>query len=243
MTKKMTLDDLVTQLRTAYGAELRAVVLYGSAAGGEHHAGHSDHNVLVLVHEVRREAVPAAGAASRAWSAAGNRIPLTLTEAEWRSSVDVFAMEHADIRSRHRLLWVAEGFDPFAGISVAPSNLRQQLEYETMATLLRVRAGMFATSDDPARCIELLAAGTGQVLVIFRALVRLLGEEPDADNEALCRRVAKHAGFDAAPFEAVVAHRRKQAPLATKSAGDVMAGYHAGMQRLVAYLDALPVSE
>lgn len=243
MTKKMTLDDLVAQLRTAYGAELRAVVLYGSAAGGEHHAGHSDHNVLVLVHDVRPEAVPAAGAASRAWSAAGNRIPLTLTEAEWRSSVDVFAMEHADIQSRHRLLWVAERFDPFVGVTVASRHLRQQLEYETMATLLRVRAGMLATCDDPARCVELLAASMSQVLVIFRALVRLLGEEPDADGGALCRRVAARAGLDAAPFEAVVAHRRKETKIAAKSAGELMAGYHAGLQRLVAYLDTLPVSE
>ena len=31
----MTLDELVSQLRAAYGAELRAVVLYGSAAAGE----------------------------------------------------------------------------------------------------------------------------------------------------------------------------------------------------------------
>lgn len=240
---KMTLDDLVAQLRTAYGAALRAVVLYGSAAGGERHEGHSDLNVLVLVQEVRPEAVKAAGAASRAWSAAGNRIPLPLTEAEWRSSVDVFAMEHADIQSRHRLLWVAEQFDPFAGVRVAPRHLRQQLEYETMATLLRVRAGMLATCDDPARCVELLAASTGQVLVIFRALVRLLGEEPDADNGALCRHVAARAGLDAAPFETVVAHRRKDATMSAKSAAEVMAGYHVGLQRLVAYLDALPVSE
>ncbi len=240
---KMTLDELVTQLQTAYGADLLAAVLYGSAAGGETHEGHSDLNVLVLVREVRPTAVRAAGAASRAWSAAGNPIPLTLTEAEWRSSVDVFAMEHADITARHRLLWVAEGFSPFAGVTVSARDLRQQLEYEAIATLLRLRAGMFATSDDASRRIELLAASAGQVLVIFRALVRLLGEQPDAENDALCRRVAAHAGFDAAPFEAVVAHRRKKAPITVAAAFDVMAGYHTGLERLVAYLDALPVSE
>ena len=32
----MTLDELVTQLRAAYGAQLASVVLYGSAATGEH---------------------------------------------------------------------------------------------------------------------------------------------------------------------------------------------------------------
>ncbi|MBI1808608.1 MAG: hypothetical protein HYR75_01815 [Gemmatimonadetes bacterium] len=239
----MTLDELVVQLRSAYGADLLAVVLYGSAAGGERHAGHSDENVLVLVREVRPLAVHPAGAASRAWSKTGNRIPLTLTEAEWRSSVDVFAMEHADIKERHRVLWAADGFDPFAGISVSRADLRQQLEYETMATLLRVRAGMFATSDDPARRIELLAASAGQVLVVFRALARLIGEAPDANSEALCRRIAAHAGFDATPFEAVLAHRRKQTKLTAQEASAVMTGYHAGLERLVAFLDTLPVSE
>ena len=33
---QMTLDELVSQLRAAYGAALRSVVLYGSAAAGEH---------------------------------------------------------------------------------------------------------------------------------------------------------------------------------------------------------------
>ena len=46
---KMTLDELVAQLRAAFGAELRSVVLYGSAASGEHIPKQSDYNVLVLV--------------------------------------------------------------------------------------------------------------------------------------------------------------------------------------------------
>ena len=239
---KMTLDDLVTQVRGAFDADLLAVVLYGSAAGGEHHEGHSDHNVLVLVREVRGGAVRAAGAASRAWNGAGNRIPLILTDAEWRSSVDVFAMEHADIAARHRVLFIADGYDPF-GVAVSKRDLRQQLEYEAMATLLRVRAGMLATSDDGAKRVELLAASAGQVLVIFRALLRLLGETPDPDNGAMCRRTAQLAGFDAEPFEAVVAHRRKRDTIAAAAGGNVMTGYHAGLQRLVAFLDTLPVSE
>ena len=97
---KMTLDDLATQLRAAYPGALRAVVLYGSAAGGEHHAKHSDQNVLVIVRALSLEAMRAAGAVARAWRENGNPPPLTLTESEWRSSVDVFAMEHADSNKR-----------------------------------------------------------------------------------------------------------------------------------------------
>jgi hypothetical protein len=240
---KMTLDDLVAQLREAYGPALRAAVLYGSAAGGEHHAKHSDHNVLVIVKALTLDGMRAAGAVARAWGAAGNPTPLTLTEAEWRSSVDIFAMEHADILERHRILYAAEAYSPLEGLQVAPADLRQQLEYEAMGTLLRLRGGIFSAGDDAAKRVALLAASASQVLVVFRAVLRAVGERPAADNEALCRAVATRAGFDAEPFTAVVAHRRGARALEGAAVADTLAGYHAGLERLVAWLDALPAHD
>ena len=46
---KMTLDELVAQLQKAFGDGLQSVVLYGSAAAGEHIPKRSDFNVLVIV--------------------------------------------------------------------------------------------------------------------------------------------------------------------------------------------------
>ena len=240
---RMTLDNLVAQLRAAYADALRAVVLYGSAAGGEHHAKHSDYNVLVVVRALTLEAMRAAGAVARAWEGAGNPAPLTLTEAEWKSSVDVFAIEHADIRERHRVLFAADGFELLRDIHVSLRDVRQQLEYEALGTLLRLRGRILASDVDAASRARLLAASASQVLVLFRALVRLTGETPPPDNDALCRAAAALAGFDAEPFVAVVAHRRGTAKLDGARVGDVLAGYHAGLERVVAYLDGLPVND
>ena len=239
---KMTLDDLVAQLRGAYADTLRAVVLYGSAAGGEHHEKHSDYNVLVIVQSLSLEKFGAAGSVARAWTEGGHRPPLTLTAAEWRSSVDVFAMEHADILERHKLLFVADEYDVFGGIAVQLADLRQQLEYECLGALLRMRNAIFAAGTDATRRTELLVATSSQVLVLFRTLLRLLGETPAADNEALCRRVAEMGGFDAAPFVAVVAHRRGAALLRGAQVAEVLSGYHDGLERFVAYVDALPLT-
>ena len=97
---RMTLDELVSQLRAAYGAALRSVVLYGSAAAGEHDPKRSDYNVLVIVDALDATRLAAASAASRAWADAGNPAPLTLTTSEWRGSADIFPMEYADILER-----------------------------------------------------------------------------------------------------------------------------------------------
>src|SRR3712207_828772 len=108
---KMTLDHLVSQLRAAFEDDLLAVVLYGSAAGGEHIAKRSDLNVLVILRQLGIDRLQAASAVSRAWSDAGNPSPLTLTEREWRSSADIFPMEYADILERNRVLYGAPPFD------------------------------------------------------------------------------------------------------------------------------------
>ena len=117
----MTLDELVQQLRKAFGDELRAVVLYGSAAAGEHIAKRSDYNVLVLVDALDLEHLDREAAIARAWAEGGNPPPLTLTVDEWRSSSDIFPMEYADILERHRVLY---GTPPFDGIRVERSTLR-----------------------------------------------------------------------------------------------------------------------
>jgi len=238
---RMTLDTLVAQLRAAYADALKAVVLYGSAAGGEHHAKHSDVNVLVLVRALSLDTMRAAGAIARAWEEAGNPAPLTLTEAEWRSSVDVFAMEYADIQERHRVLYAEPGFDPMRGITVSLKDIRAQLEYEALGALLRLRGRILASSGDAGSRLRLLTASLSQVLVLFRSLLRLTGDAPSADSEALCRAAAARAGFDAAPFVAVVGHRRGTAKLDRRDVADVLTGYHAGLARLVAWLDTLPV--
>jgi len=62
----MKLDELVRQLQLAYGAGLRSVVLFGSAVAGEHKAGKSDYNVLVIVDSLPLDRLRAVAAVSKA---------------------------------------------------------------------------------------------------------------------------------------------------------------------------------
>ena len=231
---KMTLDELVSQLRAAWGAALRSVVLYGSAATGEHIPNRSDYNVLVLVESLDVATLGAASAVARAWADAGNPPPLTMTEREWRGSSDIFPMEYADILERHRVL---HGQPPFDGIEVQPKDLRLQLEHEAMGVLLKLRQGVLASGGDAKRRIELMAASRSAVLVVCRALLRLHGKVPPTDAVAVVREVGAVTGLDPAPIERVVRHVRGEQGLTSAEAGEVLAGYLGGVQQLVAHLD------
>lgn len=233
---KMTLDELVSQLKKAFGDGLQAVVLYGSAAAGEHIPRRSDFNVLVIVRELGLPELEREAAIARAWNEAGNPPPLTLTEREWRSSVDVFPMEYADVLERHRVLY---GTPPFDGISIQSRDLRQQLEHEAMGKLLQLRQGVLAAGGDGKRQIELLAASLSTFMVIFRAVLRYHGESPPADYERLIAAVSARTGLDGAPFARVVRHLRGSEPLPERDVQPVLAGYLAGAHALVEYLDRL----
>jgi hypothetical protein len=240
----MTLDELVTQLRAAYKERLTSVVLYGSAAGGDHIPDRSDYNVLVLldsidITHVNQPSTAAASAVARAWREAGNPPPMTMSVEEWRRSSDIFPMEYADILERHRVL---HGDPPFAGISVASTDLRLQLEQQVMGKLLQLRQGVLLAGGDAKRQSELIAASLSTMMVLFRAVLRLHGERPPADNAATATRVGALAGFDPAPFLRAVRHVRGEAKLSSEEAGAVLGRYVTAIEQLSRHLDQYTAS-
>lgn len=229
----MTLDELVRQLRAAYGEQLEAIVLYGSAARGEEVQGQSDLNVMVIARALHIDTLRALGQTMRAWQEAGHPPVLTFTAAEWRASADIFPMEYADILEQHRVL---AGTLPLEGIQVSTQDLRLQLEQEAMGKLLRFRRSVMLVGSDHARQLELLRASASTLLVIFRAVLRLHGEVPPRDADAVLQAVARRTGLDPSPFQKGAALRRG-ATLEPRETDVVLAGILGGMTTLVSYLD------
>jgi predicted nucleotidyltransferase len=235
----MTLDELVTQLRGAYGAALRSVVLYGSAAagGGEHVAKKSDFNVLVLVDDVPLDRLRELASVTRAWREAGNHPPMTFTEREWRSCSDIFPMEYADILERNKVLY---GTPPFEGISVLHDDLRLQVEREAMGVLLRLRGAVLTAGTDTGEQLKLMTASLSTLMVVFRGVLRLAGRTPPHGYAEIAREVATLAGLDASPFEAVAQQIRDSKAIPKERAQVVLGAYLSGMEAVVMYVSTLP---
>jgi predicted nucleotidyltransferase len=230
----MKLEELVSQLKLAYGDGLRSVVLFGSAVAGEHNPKHSDYNVLVIVDSLPLARLRAVAAVSKAWAEDGNPPPMTFTASEWKSSSDIFPMEYADILERHRVLF---GDPPFDGIRVAPSDLRLQVEQQTMGKLLQLRQATMGAGGHSKLQLEVLEKSLSTLMVIFRGVSRLVGQAPSQDYEELTRSLAKRVGFPPEPFVKVIRHVRGTEKIPRESTAGILDGYLAAMERLVAYLD------
>jgi hypothetical protein len=229
----MKLDELVSQLSLAYGTGLRSVVLFGSAVAGEH-TKKSDYNTLVVVDALPLERLRAVAAVSKAWADGGNPPPMTFTASEFRSSADIFPMEYADMLERHRVLF---GEDPFVGIKVNPSDLRLEVEQQTMGKLLHLRQATMGAGGDRKLQLELLEKSLSTLMVIFRGVSRLHGEAPSQDYEDLTTALARRAGFPAEPFVKVIRHVRGTEKVSRDEAETILEEYLGAMERLVAYLN------
>lgn len=243
MAQQMTLDEMVAQLRAAYGPALRAVVLYGSAARGGADAeraaaggGRASLDLLVVVDRLGMDELRRVAPTARAWREAGHPPPLTLTRDEWRSSADVFPMEYGDVLESHRVL---HGELPVDGMQVDARDLRRQVEQQVLGKLLQLRAGVLSAGNDAGRQLALLEASRGTMLTLFRALARVHGQRPAADPAELARWAGQTAGFDPAPFVRVVRHASGAERLAVGEAGGILGGYLAALERFVAHVDGL----
>jgi predicted nucleotidyltransferase len=230
----MKLEELVSQLKLAYGDGLRSVVLFGSAVAGEHNPKISDYNVLVIVDSLPLARLRAVAAVSKAWAEDGNPPPMTFTASEWKSSSDIFPMEYADILERHRVLF---GDPPFDGVRVATSDLRLQVEQQTMGKLLQLRQATMGAGGDSKLQLDVLEKSLSTLMVIFRGVSRLVGQAPSQDYEELTRSLAQRAGFTPEPFVRVSRHVRGTEKIPRENAASILEGYLAAMERLVAYLN------
>ncbi len=231
---RVAVAELVGAVQSHYGDTLRAIVRFGSAVAGEVLSGQSDTNLLIIVDEVSLSALLTKAEPVQKWVAAGNPAPLLLTLAEWRSSADIFAMEYADILHRHEVLL---GTLPLDGVSVSTHDLRLHVEREAMGKLLQLRRAVMAVGADRTVQLRMLLNGLSTLMVIFRGVVRVTGARPPQDYVALSQAVATLAGFDAAPFERLVQHARRDVQIPQADVTSVLTGVLDAMGRLVAFLD------
>lgn len=231
---KMTLNDLIAQLKAVYGADLVGVTLYGSAARGEHVEKYSDLNVLVVVERITIEHLRKEAPVAQSWREAGNPPPLTLSRSEWMGSSDIFPIEYADILAHHKVL---HGTLPLEGVGVAQSDLRLQLEHEAMSKLLRLRHAVLVAGRDQKALRELLEQSISTMLVLLRATLRLIGETPPASSLDVCERVRVRCGIDTTSASRIVRHTRGNEPLTAAELDPLVERYLAEAQGVVAYLD------
>jgi hypothetical protein len=198
------LDEFVQKLKAAAADNLKAVILYGSAATDEFHAKHSDLNILCLVKQADAAHLEALHSAVEWWVRRDQRPPLVFTLEELQRSADIFTIELLDMKSRHRVLY---GENVLAEIFVPLHYHAIQVERELRADWLRLREAILTAPKKPKAYLELMAASFSSFAALFRHALLALGEAPAETKREAIDRIAKFAGADPAGFQTILSIR------------------------------------
>lgn len=204
------LDQLVARLAKAHGDQLVSVVLYGSAAAGEHDKNFSDINILCVLREITPHELSASEAVFKWWRTQGHPPPLVLSEHEVETATDCFAIEFHDIKQRHRIL---HGKDVVSPLIVDNSFYRAQVEHELRAKLLRLRTKAAGILSDRDLLARLLADSISTFCVLFRHALLLHGVEAEPRKRAIIDQCRATFGIDATPFQQLIDAREDRIPL------------------------------
>lgn len=229
------LQELVDRLKHAQRERLRSVVLYGSAAAGEHNEHFSDLNVLCVLTQVTPAELADSEPIFKWWRAQGNPSPLLLTEEELRTSTDCFPVEFHDMQERHRILF---GADVIQDLVIERTFYRAQVEMELRAKLLRLRQKAAEVLLDKPVLLRLMIDSVPNFLVLARHAL-LLSEKSSGWRKRDIVRGLQGIGVDGTPFDTLLDLREQ-----SKRANDVdpealFASYLHEIQALVSHVDQI----
>lgn len=229
-------NQLVEKLRAAYGDRLVSIVLYGSAASGDHHPKFSDYNVLCVLRAITPRELRDSEEIFRWWREQGSPAPLLLSEQEVTTSTDCFAIEFLDIKQQHQLL---HGKDVISGLAVDRSFYRAQVEHDLRAKLLRLRQKASGMLSDPDLLRRLLLDSISTFAVLFRHALALHGVEAPHRKREVIDAAQRQFGFDAAPFTKLLDIRDERLKPRDVEPVGVLAGYLEGIGVVINAVDRL----
>ena len=196
------------KLKAAAADNLKAVILYGSAATDEFHAKHSDLNILCLVEQAdaaHLEALHSAGGmvdSARSAPAAGFHSGRT-------SAVRRYFHDRAaghEIPSPHFVRRECAG----GNFRAACITMRSRSSANLRTDWLRLRQAILAAPKKPKVYLELMVASFSSFAALFRHALIALGEAPAESKREAIDRIAKFAGADPAGFHAILDISRRK---------------------------------
>jgi hypothetical protein len=241
MVPEKKINDFVSRLRTAAGANLESVILFGSAVAGDFHPEFSNVNLFCVIRDSSFGALEALAPAVKWWDAQKQPPPLFMTRAEIERSVDersvdVFTIELIDMQQHHRVLF---GEDVVQGLSI-PANLhRLQVEYELREKIALLRRHLLLASDNDSRLWELLLRSVSSFATLFRHALIVLGHSAPVGKREAVQALSKQVGVDALGILQVLDVRERKSDRKKFDVADVFSRYLAALEQVTAALDKM----
>ncbi|HOT97028.1 MAG TPA: hypothetical protein PLN61_10355 [bacterium] len=228
--------EFTEEVKTIFGEELVAVILYGSAAGGAWQPKKSDINFLIVLSEVAITGLNAAFPLVEKWHKRLRTLPVFMTRQYIEASLDSFPIEFLHMQRRHTTLYGEDVLEP---LQIAHAHLRLQCEEQIKGKLLHLRAEYLATLGKRHRIQQFFNLTLAAFAVLFKALLVLKGAEIPAEAGATILRTAEVYGLDVDLFQQLLQAGDRKSKLSHVELNHIAAAYVEEINKLARIIDQM----
>lgn len=212
------LDYFLQRAGQAFGEDLVAAVLFGSAAEGRLRST-SDVNLLLVLRRFTKTQADIIRDPLRAAHAAMHLDVMFLLESEIGKAMDAFAVKFADILSRRRVLM---GSDPFENLLITPEAMLRRTQQVLLNHILRMRERYTLVSLREEQLALIIADMTGPLRACAASLLKLEGRPVASPREAFVTILSEHKSPAGIDIVSLIDQARSQGSLPPGVAGTLL---------------------
>jgi predicted nucleotidyltransferase len=227
-------DEFVKRCREAAGANVEAIILFGSAVSGDFHPGLSDLNLFVVLRDGSFSALQSLAAVAKWWNGEKQPPPLCMTRRELERSTDVFTVELLDMVQHHRVVF---GEDVLKGLNISTRMHRIQVEYELREKLILLRQHLLLAAGDNSRLWDVVLHSAPSFATLFRHASIALGSDSPAGRREAVEQLAQRLGFDSSALQQALDVRERKTDPKKLDVNDLCTRYLAAIEKVAAAVD------
>jgi len=229
-------SSITEDYQVVFGKDLVGVILYGSAAGPDFQPGSSDVNFMIVLTEAGMDHMERALDSVARWRKRGVALPLFLTEAYVRASLDVFPIEYLGFARQHVRVF---GKDILDGLEFKTEFLRLQCEREIKGKLLLLREAFLDCGGKGRALRAVIKEALPALTAVLQALLHLKGIASPQGKREVVRAAAAAFGLETGVFEGMLNLRERKAGVTDEDVAVLFKGCLRELQRLSHTVDSL----
>ena len=230
------LEPYLQKLLWLHKDNIVSILLYGSATGKFYVPKQSDINLIVVLNDLRFEMLRSSLKLVNQGIRKRITAPLFFSLHHVETSKDVFPIEFLEIKENNILLY---GRDLFKDMEIDLKHIRLFCEREIKGKLIRLRQAYLEVGLRKKGVEALLKESLNSLTPIFRALIRLKGQQPDVDKLNILGTVSELYGLDKYILTAILKDKMNDEKIAGQAVEAFFEKYLEEIKKLAVTVDKL----
>ena len=224
------------ELIKLHGDDLEAIVVYGSATGGDFVPKRSNINLLLIFKDLQLPHLKKSLKLVANGRRRGIIAPLFLTRKHIETSTDAFPIEFLEMKENHVLIY---GEDMLKDLEVRRDNIRLQCEQQLKGKLIRLRQTYLEIGLKKKGIESLLIESLTSLTPIFRNMLRLKGEEVPVGKEEVINAVSSQFEVDEEVFLSILRDKKGDERIGGMEAEEFLEKYLEEIRKLAIAVDEM----